>query len=244
MRDVGRGTRSETPLRAPLHVGDAPLVALVREHVAAPDWCRVEIARGRSVLGYNRGAHTFVLADGMVKVWSISRAGNEVICAIAEAGDVLEALLSDDPQGRAWNITALTDCGLLRVRSSAFSTLLAGNAAASAAWVGSARRQYARLRDRLFEFGAFDARARVASILLDIAHRLHADVTAEPEFDLPVTRVELAAVCGISREALSKALRELRFEHDITLTGRHVCIHDAARLPDLAEWRRSASGVM
>jgi CRP/FNR family cyclic AMP-dependent transcriptional regulator len=74
---------------------------------------------------------------------------------------------------------------------------------------------------RRVEFGAYDVAARVARLLLELAsrHGLPATGRTGTTISVPLAQHELAGATGASREAVSRALRQLR-ESGAIATGR------------------------
>ena len=81
----------------------------------------------------------------------------------------------------------------------------------------------------MLESHTADALGRVCSRLDDLAGRYgDADAAASVRIDLPMTQTELAQWCGLSREAVVKALRKLRQFGWVSTTDGEVIVHDRA----------------
>ena len=79
-----------------------------------------------------------------------------------------------------------------------------------------------RLREaaeRQFQFGTFDAQARVCLCLLALADRYGQAADERVTFTMPFSQHDLAAWAGISREALVRALRSLRATGAVATQG-------------------------
>lgn len=95
-------------------------------------------------------------------------------------------------------------------------------------------RELDQARDWMVALGRKTAAEKIASFLLMIARNI--DPTAGPEgrtaeFDLPLTRAEIADFLGLTVETVSRQLTRLRGENVIRIeNNRHIMIDDIARL--------------
>jgi CRP-like cAMP-binding protein len=84
----------------------------------------------------------------------------------------------------------------------------------------------------------FDARGRIAALLLGLYERLRRrELILRPTFNLPLTQEQLADHLGMTMVHVSRTLRRMR-EERLVLVDRQVVI-----ILDLEELRRAASGV-
>jgi CRP/FNR family transcriptional regulator, cyclic AMP receptor protein len=90
-----------------------------------------------------------------------------------------------------------------------------------------------RLRDasrRQFEFGTSDALGRLCASLIELDERYGRDDRGVRVLDLPFAQAELAALAGLSREAIVKNLAALRNLEWVAVERRTVTILDAGAL--------------
>lgn len=84
----------------------------------------------------------------------------------------------------------------------------------------------------------FDARGRIASMILGVYERLRRNqLIARPTFNLPLTQEQVADHLGITMVHVSRTLRRMR-EERLVLVDRQVVI-----IIDIDELRRAASGL-
>lgn len=94
-----------------------------------------------------------------------------------------------------------------------------------------------RVDRHLVEVTRFDARGRIAALLLSVYERLRRrELIARPTFNLPLTQEQLADHLGITMVHVSRTLRRMR-EERLVIVERQVVI-----ILDLEELRRAASG--
>ena len=121
---------------------------------------------------------------------------------------------------------ALTDTEVTAIPGSRFLGFLETNPAAMRSLLGLtvARLRHANLRQ--LEYSNVDALGRVCHRLDEIAGEGDAPTTV----DLGLTQMEFAQWCGLSREAVVKALRKLRTLGWIDQEEGRVTINDRAQL--------------
>lgn len=154
--------------------------------------------------------HVVTVLSGRLKVSSYTADGKEVVLAVRGPGDLLGELSALDGEPRSGSVSALETAEVLVVPSARFRDFLEAHSRVAVLLL---RMVVGRLRDadrKRVEFGAYDTTARVARRLLELRDRYGAEVAGGVAIDLPITQEELAGWTGASREAVSKALRELR----------------------------------
>jgi len=92
--------------------------------------------------------------------------------------------------------------------------------------------QLQRSQDHVLTLGRRSALERVASFLVDLAERLDAD----REFDLPMSRQDMADFLGLTIETVSRTLTQLQADGLIAFSGcRRVRLARPAALAELCE---------
>ena len=95
-----------------------------------------------------------------------------------------------------------------------------------------ASRELRRSQDHVLTLGRRSAAERLASFLIDVAQRLDAD----DEFDLPMSRQDIADYLGLTIETVSRTMTQLQGEGLIALSGsRRVRLRRPAALADICE---------
>jgi CRP/FNR family transcriptional regulator, anaerobic regulatory protein len=162
--------------------------------------------------------------------------GRRSIIDILLPGDIVG--LDHAVMGRCnQEIVAANAVGYRRLGAAAVRGLMANPQVALRvlAIAGEARR---RADQHLTALTRFDARGRIAALLLGVYQRLRRqELIARPTFNLPLTQEQLADHLGITMVHVSRTLRRMR-EERLVLVDRQVVI-----ILDLEELRRAASGI-
>jgi len=187
----------------------------------------------RASFVYHRGddaAGVLVLIDGRVKICSPATDGQEAVLGFRGPGDLVGELGAIDGRARSASVETLEPVTALACPRSAFRALVESNPAVGVALltvvVGRLRGADAERAD----FGTHDVLGRVARRLCELADRFGEECDDGIEITLPLTQEELAGWCGASREAVSKALTQMRTMGWIETRRRAVVISDDAKL--------------
>lgn len=178
--------------------------------------------------------HVQVLLSGHVKVLTSGSAEREFVIAIRGPGDVVGELAALDDEPRTATLQAIDTVDALIMPGKRFVQLC--KAQARLAWVllGVIA---ARLRETgrwWGKFGGGSSVRRVAAILVEFAishgRREGDDIVVTDR----ATQQELAAITSLSRETVSRVLRELRGVGLISTGRRMVTVHNLTELRKLA----------
>lgn len=185
-----------------------------------------------------------ILLAGRVKVLATGLGGRQSVLAIRVPGDVLGELAAIDGKPRSATVIAVDAVRVLRIPAATFNAILhthPGIAHAVLRVVASRLRMSDRRR---VEYSETTVAQRVAATLAELAAEEGALLSTGLEITLPYSQEELAKmVCG-SREAVVRALGELRRQGVIATGRRRIivrqpevlghCAVATARRPDAA----------
>lgn len=193
---------------------------------------RRRFARG-SVL-FEEGASSeqvMIVLSGRVKISHFTADGREIILAVRGPGELLGELSAIDQEPRSATALAAEPVEALVMTVEDFQQFVATTPrAAMVLLLGLTRRLREADRKRI-EFAAFDTVGRVALRLLDLADQFGEPVPGAGagggvRITLPLSQQELAGLIGASREAVSKALQQLRKRGWIETQRRGISILD------------------
>lgn len=178
--------------------------------------------------------HVFVLADGWVKIRSVTSEGHELVRALRGPGDVIGELAGETTGYRTATVEAIGTVRALIVGFEKFSSFLDSHLGAGHAY----RRMFAQrwndseslLRSRSVTNGA----QRLARLLLDLAARHGTQTSSEVHVAMPLTQVELASMAGTSRATVTRALSNWRQRGIIRTGQRDLAITDLGVLRKIA----------
>lgn len=172
-----------------------------------------------------------IVLSGRVKISHFTADGREIILAVRGPGELLGELSAIDQEPRSATALAAEPVEALVLTVEDFQSFISTTPrAAMVMLLGLVRRLREADRKRI-EFAAFDTVGRVALRLLDLAKQFGepAGGTAV-RITLPLSQQELAGLIGASREAVSKALQQLRKRGWIETQRRGISILDPEAL--------------
>lgn len=170
--------------------------------------------------------HLLVVRSGALKVHLTSEHGTELLLALVGPGAALGDVSLIDQGPRSAGATALTDAELLAVPAAAVRVLLTAHPAALWAIAESLTASVRRLTDRAGDLVFLDLPRRLAKLLLDSA--------VDSVVQLPVNQSDLAAMLGVSRQSLNKALSGLVARGWVETTERTFRLLDEQALERFA----------
>jgi CRP-like cAMP-binding protein len=176
------------------------------------------------------GTTVHIVLDGLVKVLARSVTGREVILDVVEAGSVLGELSAIDGDRRSASAVALTNVDDLVIDVDDFIQFLDAFPGVATQLLRVVAERLRRSSGRQLEFGTSDALTRLCGCILTMVERYG----GPQEVALPIAQQDIAALTGLSREAVVKGLRALRDLGWIEAHGRQVVILDEPSLRNRA----------
>jgi CRP/FNR family transcriptional regulator, cyclic AMP receptor protein len=222
------------PVRDP---PDSFLASLTDAEAADLRACAVRRHFRRGAMLVHQGevpGRVLAIERGRAKVTAATDDGREVVIAFVGPGDLLGELSALGGAPRSASVRSLEPVDALAIARGDFETYLDTNPRVALVIL---RGVIARLREadqRQVEFAAYQTVTRVARRLLELAEN-HGEKCGEGvRITLPISQEELAGWAGASREAVTKALRELRAVGLIETHRRHITVLNAEQLEQMA----------
>jgi CRP/FNR family cyclic AMP-dependent transcriptional regulator len=191
-------------------------------------------ARGATIMHQGEEAgRVLVIERGRAKVTVVTEDGNEVVLAFREPGDMVGELSALGGARRVATVRALEDLDALAIAAKEFDAYLEAQPRVALVIL---RVVIERLRDAdrsQVEFAAHHTLSRVAGRLVELADRFGEPCDDGVLITLPISQEELASWSGASREATSKALRDLRELGAVETRRRNITVRDVDLLKRL-----------
>ncbi len=161
----------------------------------------------------------YCVLQGHVKLTRLTRDGAFAMVAVLKAGDWFGAL--DGCAGPCAETAVAKGTVRLRVLTGADGPFGATDAAAI---IASMARRQRFLEQRLAALQVHDVRARLATVLLDLARFCGQHCQHGHEIDVRLTHQELAELSGISRPVVTATLNRWRRDGSLRYTREYICI--------------------
>jgi CRP-like cAMP-binding protein len=185
------------------------------------------------------GNVVFLLAEGRVKLSSITPEGKQAILAFIEPGEIFGELAILEEAEREEHAEAMIASTLVLLPGDAVEQLMsesAGLALGVTKLIGLRRKRIERrLKSLLFRSN----RDRLIHLLLDLSSQY-----GKPDQDgtllaIPLSHQDLASIIGATRETVTTLLGELQLERLLKVARQRLVIRDVGRLAACIELRPS-----
>ncbi len=150
-----------------------------------------------------------VLRTGRAKVCA-RRAGHEVILSVLDPGSLLGELSAIDGSPRSATVIALEPVEIDVIDLEEFSEFLLGHPRVPTELLRLLSSRIRSLSTRQLEFGTAGTLTRACATIARLADRYGVEGDGRLTIDAPLSQQEMASWSGMSREALVKALHQLR----------------------------------
>ncbi|WP_426493456.1 Crp/Fnr family transcriptional regulator [Hymenobacter sp. 102] len=181
----------------------------------------------------SRALGLYCVYQGKVKISKLSADGKEQIIRLAREGDVLCYRSLMMGQFCTTAATALTDCVVCLIPRPDFFSLLEQNPQFSHSLLRLMARNLGEAEERLLHAAYKPVRERLAEALL-LLEQAFRPATDEP-FSMPVSRDDLAALTGTTKETASRLLSEFRDEGLVLTQGSRIIVLDREKISGLAK---------
>nr|WP_296067271.1 Crp/Fnr family transcriptional regulator [uncultured Actinoplanes sp.] len=171
--------------------------------------------------------HALLIESGSVKIVRRRPDGADLILAVRGGNDLIGEMAAIDGTPRSASAVAMGPVDAHLIDADAFESFIRAND--NVAWMlirSMAERQRDTDQRRLDQASASVAH-RVAAAVLDMADR---EVARDDDEGFIVSQAELAEIVGATREAVAKALADLRRVGAVETSRRRLRIVDRARL--------------
>jgi len=166
-------------------------------------------------------AYVYNVAQGTLRKVSLMRDGRRHISRFLCPGDFFGFM--DAPES-AHSVEAISDVTLVRYSRLNFDALMARDPALRHRILASMSDELAAMQEQLLLLGRKNARERTAAFLLTMANR-EPQGRYSREFDLQMSRADIADHLGLTIETVSRVLTRLRKRRIIGLpSSKHIVL--------------------
>ena len=172
------------------------------------------------------------LKSGLVKLFRSDQSGKEQIITIARPMDYVSLLSVFSDKRYNYSVTALEDSVTCNLSMDIIRTLINNDGSLALNLLGKMSRVADEIILETLEIRKKHLRGRVAYLLIYFASKVfHAD-----EFELPLTRKEMAEYVGMTTENVIRTLSEFRKDGILKIYGKTIHIVNMESLQTIAEF--------
>lgn len=176
-------------------------------------------------------SHVMYMEKGLAKVF-LENGSNSLVLRITPDRNFLGlASVSEEYAYFPYSAMAYIDSEIRQIEVGAFRSLMAQNFKFTTQIIDILASNSLQIYGRFFCFTYKQAFGRLADILLCLANRIFKNC----EFDLPLSRKELAELSGMSPETVIRMLKEFNDEGLIRMDGKSIEVLDYDRIKQISE---------
>lgn len=175
--------------------------------------------------------HIMFLEKGLAKVYLDDGMNTLVLKILPEKNLIGLATVSDENNTFEYSVMAYVDSEVRQIDLNVFKRLLRSNAEFAKEVIEIMSANSIQIYSRFFCFTHKQSFGRLADIILCLADR----VFKTDEFDLPLSRKELAELSGLSAETVIRMLKKFREDGLVGLDGKRLKVIDYSRLKLISE---------
>jgi len=179
------------------------------------------------------GSALYFIKSGKVKVSKLSEAGREIIVHILGPGDIFaEVTLFQKDAVYPATAEVIEDAVIGMIRNKNLEKLVLENPQMALELIRALTNKITTIQERIRHLGANDAVERTIQVLLALSNG-HGNKTQNGiELCVNITRQDLAAFVGTTRETISRILSKLNQAGVIDISGKSIVITDMEGLKD------------
>ena len=172
------------------------------------------------------------LKSGLVKLYRTDQTGKEQIITIARPMDYVSLLSVFSNKHYNYSVTALQDSVTCNLKLADITTLISQDGTLALNLLGKMSRVADTIILESLEIRKKHLRGRVAYLLIYFARTIYfAD-----EFELPLSRKEMAEYVGMTTENVIRTLSEFRKDGILKIYGKTIHIVNMESLESIAEF--------
>ena len=181
------------------------------------------------------GTALFIIRKGQVAIRLSSPDGKEVTLALLDRGDFFGELALLDGEPRSTDAVAREETELLSLQRESFHQFLESSPQVALGLLASLSRLVRRVTRLVHDATFLDARTRLIRVLLELARSQGQPGPEGVVITQKLTQVELANLCGLTRESTNKWLRFFVREGLLSYEGGQITLVHPERLIQQAE---------
>jgi len=171
------------------------------------------------------------LKSGLVKLYKLSKDGKDQIISIAKPLDFVSLVSIFSDKTYNFSISAIEDSTVCSVDLKFIKELISKNGNFALNIMQKMSRNFDNIINNTFNLQKKHLRGRIAHILLFFANEIYKN----NEFELPLSRKEIAQLIDMTTENVIRILSEFRQDKLIEIHGKNTIIINLNKLNSIAE---------
>jgi len=178
-----------------------------------------------------RTSHIMCVKSGLVKIYKEGRNNRYIVLKIAVENEFLGLMSIFGGDMHKFSASAIQACEICFIDSHVFNRILKANGDFSMHIINQLSKDGLFILNRLMSQSHKQLPGRIADVILYFSDVIY----NSPEFELPLTRRELAELAGTTKESFIRTLTEFKNDKIIELEGSKVKINSLKIIRTLSE---------
>jgi len=176
-------------------------------------------------------SHIMHIEQGLAKVF-IENEKDTLVLKIIPSGNLLGLTsISEEFNTYQYSATAYVDTRVRQIDIAAFRTLVGQNPTFAKEVIDILSSNNVQITGRFFCLTNKQAYGRLADIILCLSDRIF----KTPDFELPLSRQDMAELSGMSSETVIRILKKFNQEGLISMKGKNFSVLDYERLAEISQ---------
>ncbi len=176
----------------------------------------------------------YILLEGRIKVFRVSREGKETIIHLVTPNQAFADIPLFEGTDYPVSAEALEDSVLLFFNGGKFIRLLEKNPLISLKMLGGFAKRMKSLTQKIEELSSKEVTSRLARFLMQEIKSSGTEELPEPFVKLSVSKNVIAGYIGTITETLSRSLKKLQDDEIIRVQGKKIFVNNIKKLKELS----------
>lgn len=190
-----------------------------------------------------RPESVYVLESGLVRIFRMSSAGEEVSFGYVHPGEVFGELAAFEDAPRESFAEAIRRSVTWRIPREAFTRAIRSDPTIAFEVGRQIEGRFKRIESRFEDLALRDTYSRLARVLLQLAEQFGEPSGGGISIELPLTQADLATFIGTTRQTVSTMLREMRRQGLVSRQGRRLRVLNPTELRRQIERERPSAST-
>ena len=192
----------------------------------------VEFKKGELICEEGTDIKSFLyLKQGLVKLYKKNPFHKDQIISIAKPRDFISLLSIFSQSTYKYSITALEDTVVCSVDLEALKTVIGRNGTFAIEILNKMSKMYDDIIETRFDINRKHLRGRIAYILIYFSTHIY----QSDDFDIPISRREIAELIEMTTENVIRILSEFRKDNIIKIDGKRIYLLEPERLENICK---------
>jgi len=173
--------------------------------------------------------HVISFNEGLASIYIEINQTKNVMIGLLKPSEILGGPGMFSNNRYSFSVTALTDCTICLISVDIFKKIIRLNEKFAEIFLASFSSRYIEAIGRLVSLSHKQMNGRVAEVILYLSE----SIFQSNDFDIIMSRQDLADLAGISKESVSRIFKDFQDDRIINVSGKRIQILDMEKLNEI-----------